>query len=373
MTDHQQGHTDQIAVSANAATTLPPTWNPARLLWRSLRNRMVAQVTQVLHEQGTLRARPAANSPAQALTAGAVEEAGVPTQQALADLREEFDARLAVLEERAWWVAPARPSLSPEEPFMAYSTCSASDLTHPRYFELCRLLHETPRWHRKQWEWVFVLHHLLMSGVVKPGNTGVGFGVGREMLPAVFASYGASVIATDAPDDVMGWEVTNEHSSSRDQLRAPWIVPDADFDRLVSHRAADMNAIPDDLRDYDFTWSSCCYEHLGSIQAGLDFVVNSVERLRPGGIAVHTTEFNVCSNDKTLMDGPTVLFRRQDFEALVERLRGLGYQVQPFTVSPNLHTADSHVDLPPFALPHLKLEIGGYVTTSAGVVVRRPY
>lgn len=364
---------DKGVAPMGAATSLPATWNPLRHLWRSVRNRMAAQITQMLHEEGTLRQRAPKAVQLDPSVAHPAADAGQQLQLALAQLRDEFNARLEVLEERAWWVAPARPSLSPEEPFMAYSTCSASDLTHPRYFELCRLLHETPRWHRKQWEWVFVLHHLLKSGVVKPGNSGVGFGVGREMLPAVFASFGASVIATDAPDDVMGWEETNEHSSSREQLRAPWIVSDADFDRLVSHRAADMNAIPDSLRDYDFTWSSCCYEHLGSIQAGSDFVVNSVERLRPGGIAVHTTEFNVCSNDKTLVDGPTVLFRRQDFEALIDRLRGLGYDAQPFTVSPNLHTADSHVDLPPYALPHLKLEIGGYVTTSAGVVVRRPY
>ncbi|MDR6842832.1 methyltransferase domain-containing protein [Pseudoxanthomonas sacheonensis] len=287
-----------------------------------------------------------------------------------ADIQRELDTLNVRAGDQGWRVPPTGPSLPSDAPFMEHSTCAAVDLTHPRYLEICDMLHETPRWHRKQWEWVFIIHHLLASGLVVPGSRGLGFGVGREQLPALFASFGAEVVATDAPGDEMGWRETNEHSSSRDQLRAPWIVSDEDFDRLVTHRPADMNAIPSDLTRFDFTWSSCCFEHLGSLQAGMDFVVNSVERLRPGGIAVHTTEYNVASNDETLTDGPTVLYRRRDFEELIERLRSLGHQPMPFVVSPNTHLVDHHVDVPPYALPHMKLLLAGHITTSAGIMVR---
>lgn len=335
---------------------LPATWNPLRLLWRAARERMLAQMQPIVRKE-------------------LAAEQAKQLQSGLQSLRDEVQGRMDAMREEyethAWWTAPADASVSPDAPFMQYSTCCASDLMHPRYREICRMLNETPRWHRKQWEWVFIAHHLLSSGIVRSGKTGVVFGVGREMLPALFAKFGATIIATDAPEDLVGWSETNQHSSHRDNLRAPSIVADAEFDRLVTYRPADMNAIPDDLRDYDFTWSSCCFEHLGSLQAGMDFVVDSVSRLRPGGVAVHTTEYNVCSEDDTLVDGPTVIYRRSDFESVIERLRSMGFDVQPFTVSPNMHIADSHVDLPPYALPHLKMRLASYVTTSAGIVVHR--
>ena len=56
-------------------------------------------------------------------------------------------------------------------------------------------------------------------------------------------------------------------------------------------RAVDMNDIPPDLRGFDFTWSSCALEHLGTLRAGADFVVEQMTCLRPGGVAVHTTEY----------------------------------------------------------------------------------
>lgn len=285
---------------------------------------------------------------------------------------DDLAVRVDQLEqELARFRCPPLPLLQDDAPFLKHSTVAAMDFLHPRYHEICAAMCDTAKWHRKQWEWVFIVHHLSRLGALAPGKRGLGFGVGQESLPALFASHGCEVVATDAPEDGGGWEETGQHSSSRDRLRAPWIVGDAEFDRLVTHRPADMNAIPDDLQHFDFTWSSCCFEHLGSLDAGLDFVVNSVERLAPGGIAVHTTEFNVASNDDTVSEGGTVIYRRRDMEGLVSRLRAQGHEVAPFRVAPPAHHLDQHVDAPPYSSPHLKLALMGHVTTSAGVVVRR--
>src|SRR4249919_700494 len=223
--------------------------------------------------------------------------------------------RIHTLEQQlaAVLLPPLTAPLLPESaPFMQHSTVGASDFLHARYHAICKQLCGPPVWHRKQWEWVFIIHHLQRAGVLRPGARGVGFGVGQESLPALFASYGCEVVATDAPQDEGGWESTGQHSDSREALRAPWICEDAAFDRLVSHRPADMNAIPADLAGFDFTWSSCAFEHLGTLQAGLDFVAESARRLNPGGIAVHTTEFNVASNEGTVCDGGAVIYRQRD-------------------------------------------------------------
>lgn len=105
----------------------------------------------------------------------------------------------------------------------------------------------------------------------------------------------------------------------------------------------------------------------------MQFVVNAVEKtLRVGGIAVHTTEFNASSNDPTVAEGGTVIYRLRDIEELVARLRDRGHEVQPFVIGPTAHALDYHVDVPPYQHDiHLKLLLTGYVTTSVGLVVRR--
>jgi hypothetical protein len=262
----------------------------------------------------------------------------------------------------------------PSRPFMAASTCIGSDFLHPEFFAICRALGITPIWHRKYWEWTYIVHKLEQAGMLRSGARGLVFGVGQERLPAYFASRGVTVVATDAPQEIgikAGWASSAQHSSSLEQLRYRDIVSDQAFDSHVSHRFCDMTHIDADLRDFDFTWSSCCLEHLGSLEAGMQFIIDSIETLRSGGVACHTTEFNLSSNDETLSSGPTVLYRKRDILELIERLRGAGHDVAPFFVAPDSHFLDFHVDLPPYAEPHLKLRIAQYAVTSVGIFVRK--
>jgi hypothetical protein len=302
----------------------------------------------------------------------AVQESGVEIAKRLSCLEEEVRAM-----RRSVFVPDLKFMQSPEEsPFMVYSNCQASDFFHPQYAKLCKLLAQLPKFHRKQWEWVYVLHHLIEHDALRPGMRGLGFGVGTEPLPAAFASLGVQVTATDAPDNlgvVSAWNATNQHSGDVSQLFAPEIAPNELVQELVSHRPCDMNQIGPEFAEYDFNWSSCCFEHLGSIELGLQFVVNAVEKtLKPGGIAVHTTEFNASSNDATVTEGGTVIFRRKDLEELVDRLQARGHMVELFNIGPTAHALDYHVDVPPYSHDlHLKLLLAGYVTTSVGIVVRR--
>jgi hypothetical protein len=134
-----------------------------------------------------------------------------------------------------------------------------------------------------------------------------------------------------------------------------------------------MTAIDPSLRDFDFVWSSCCFEHLGNLEAGLQFVINSVDTLKPGSVAVHTTEYNLSSNDDTIGEGGIVIYRRRDFEELVQRLRDRGYKVSAFAPAPHAHPLDFHIDAPPYYDNyHLKLRLAEYVTTSAGICIVKP-
>ena len=146
-----------------------------------------------------------------------------------------------------------------------------------------------------------------------------------------------------------------------------------EFRERVSHRFVDMNAIPDDLDGFDFCWSACCFEHLGSLQNGLDFVVDSVETcLRPGVLEVHTTEFNLSSNDATLERPNLSIYRRRDLDGLIEQLRSRGHWVDDLRIAPDASYLDQYVDLRPFSDElHLKLELGKFTTTSVGLLIRK--
>ena len=53
--------------------------------------------------------------------------------------------------------------------------------------------------HRKMWEWLFIAQALAERDMLRPGRVGLGFGVGREPLVALFASMSCDVVATDQP------------------------------------------------------------------------------------------------------------------------------------------------------------------------------
>lgn len=135
-----------------------------------------------------------------------------------------------------------------------------------------------------------------------------------------------------------------------------------------------MTDLSDISGEYDFLWSSCAFEHLGTLDGGLDFVVSAMRLLKPGGIAVHTTEFNVSSNNDTLAEGPDCLYRRRDFENLDYRLRRIGCGLDPIDYFAGTDPNDLRFDRAPFfqrGNVHIKLEIGGFVCTSILLAARK--
>jgi hypothetical protein len=247
--------------------------------------------------------------------------------------------------------------------------------------DICEnFLREPVRYHRKLWEFVYIVHILREHGMLKPGKRGIGFGCGEERLIPVFAASGAKVLITDLDGKEAakrGWVETNQHLSSLQVFDKylPSVCHPEVFKQNVRHGFVDMNHIPRDLLqgDYDFTWSSCSLEHLGTLKDGEEFILNSLKTLKPGGIAVHTTEYNVSSNSDTVVSGSTVIYRRKDIERIVQRAKQLGYRVSAMDFSTGNLAADNYVDLPPYKQEtHLKLKIQQYNCTSIGMFFERP-
>ena len=230
---------------------------------------------------------------------------------------------------------------------------------------------------RKAWEYAAIAQALDERGLLSPGRRGVGFAVGREPLASAFAARGVEVVATDlgvgASDP--GWGATGQHAASVEAIFKPDIVDRAAFDRHVRFQPADMRAIAGLAPEsFDFVWSSCAMEHLGTLAAGQRFVAEAMKLLKPGGVAVHTTEYNVSSNAGTVGRGGNVLYRRRDVEALGDALRLLGGALHTVDFDAGTHQYDIDYDYVPFlehGRQHIKLLLDGYVSTSMLLIVTR--
>ena len=269
-----------------------------------------------------------------------------------------------------------------------WSASVSGDFLTQWFRDVCSELKIEPVFHRKIWELVYVVKNLDYFSKLSPGMSGLGFGCGTEPLPSFFAAKEISVVATDLePSDQSskGWIATDQHLSDLQKIWKSELCSQEQFNKNVSLSYVDMNNIPYALEGrFDFCWSICAFEHLGSIQKGLDFVKNSLKTLKPGGIAIHTTEFNYSSKNETIDNWGTVLFRESDFLNLSNELRALGYEVPDTDFSVGNTPIDWFIDIPPYdwdknhfqdnlpSLPHLKLTVDGFPSTCFGLVVRKP-
>jgi hypothetical protein len=254
---------------------------------------------------------------------------------------------------------------------------------------------------RKEWELAYILQGLSERDMIAPGRKGLAFAVGQERLPALLASRGCQIVATDLEagnPNSQPWAETGQWSGDRDALNKDGLCDPETFSQNVSFRPVDMNAIPDDLRGFDFTWSTCSFEHCGSIESGLQFLVGQMDCLRPGGIAIHTTELNLTSDDQTITEGITVVFRLQDIERVITKLRAAGHHVELLDLRLGDHPYDQWVDVPPYHSdsaikrahyshldrlvpgrrqiaghdkPHMRLKLGKFASTSIGLIIRK--
>jgi SAM-dependent methyltransferase len=256
--------------------------------------------------------------------------------------------------------------------------CTSSQLRSPIYRSWCSAMHSPARFSRKQWEFVYILQVLHSAGMLEPGKKGLGFGCGREPLAGLLAQHGCDILATDLAQDLameQGWVNTMQHASSLEGLysAAQEFISRQDFENHVQFLSVDMNVVPREFHgSFDFVWSACALEHLGSLQHGLNFIKNSVRCLNPGGVAVHTTEFNLSSNEDTCEEPGCSIYRACDLQRLITELEADGFAVAPLNLNTGSGQVDNHIDVPPYGFsPHLKLLLSGYVVTSIGLIIRR--
>lgn len=252
-------------------------------------------------------------------------------------------------------------------------------------------LKQTFKYHRKQWEQSFILQVLFEHGMMQNGKKGIGLGCGKEPLPSYLASQGCHITAGDKPScnelNQIGWKKHNQYTQSIDDLFHKNIIDYDTFKKCVSLLYVDMNNLPSTIYDtYDFCWSVCVIEHIGSVENGLNFLKNSLKLLKQGGISIHTTEFNYLGIPQRIDNWGSVIFNRKDFEILSKEIKEYGGEILGLDFSYGDGILDKYIDLPPFfhqtieginikypeyEVPHIKLNIDGFPATCFGIIIKK--
>jgi hypothetical protein len=337
--------------------------------------------------------RASADPETLAQIAALLTERSQPNRDALAKVSRDIDVLALNVKAMGYQLAqdlaaalPPREGTSARRVPLGSRASTQADMESDWVAHWCAELKVPVIYHRKLWEFAYVLQTLYNTRMLRDGARGLGFGVGIEPLASYFAANGvrATISDLDADDQRTKdwWSGTAQHASKLLDAHHSDLVSRERFLELVDFRVVDMNAIPADLTGYDFCWSTCALEHLGSIEHGLAFIENSLATLRPGGVAIHTTELNINPLGATLDHASTVLFQQQHFEALAARLEAAGHRVAPLNFKTGKKPLDRFIDLPPWkdgtnavltgrlgTQQHLKLAIDGYVVTCFGITV----
>lgn len=228
-------------------------------------------------------------------------------------------------------------------------------------------------WTRKAWEYLYLWRQFRGWAQTKEDLVCLGYGCGNERIPYMLANDPrvARVIVTDEPTGAEQWVGTNQYIGSLGEATSlahrycPGNEPKITYAGLDMKTAWEAPAA-------DFVWSASSLEHLGSMDASIDFLVEATLKLNPGGLSAHCTEYNT-DGVTTRMSGDSIYFRREDLERLRETCQAARIEVGLFDLTNYHHPYNSYVDQSPYpAHPaHMRLRFDSYVITSIGICLRR--
>lgn len=258
--------------------------------------------------------------------------------------------------------------------------CKRKDFDLPYMQKICDNMKEDKRIQLKTWELCSIYKALHERDCIGHGKTGLGFGVGTEPLPALFAKYGCKIVATDLPPDdprraywkSLGFKEKHHPVPFKKNLNVKNICDPVKFDKNVDVQYVDMNYIYESLNNkFDFTWSTSSFEHIGGINNSLAFFRTQMKCLKVGGWAVHATAYNISSNEETYDAHNMCFFRKKDLERLARDLKEDGNYMEPFDFSTGKEPDDLIEASYPYGEPMIRVRMKGYLITSVILIAQR--
>ncbi|NJR66195.1 MAG: methyltransferase domain-containing protein [Leptolyngbyaceae cyanobacterium CRU_2_3] len=235
--------------------------------------------------------------------------------------------------------------------------CKVADITdwHCPNFQTTGALLSLPGRNRKIWEYIQVYNGLNHLGLLNGKTHALGLGVGTEPLIYAFTNVCQKVVATDLYNS-QNWSTASLPTDAVYQANCfPY-----ERDRLIVQHM-DMTHVEYPDESFDFIWSCCSIEHVGTFEE-LHRVYQEIHRvLKPGGIAALTTEYN--PTDRPSYE-PNMLFTDQDW--IEKWLTGNQPLIQGFEL---LDWPDFNVAIAPENQPQPKRHQGDAIPFYSGDIV----
>jgi hypothetical protein len=202
--------------------------------------------------------------------------------------------------------------------------CTRRQFAEPAYAAAAASLGLGGQADARQWRLAYVRRVLESYGMAQAGARGLGFMVEPDALPARLAEDGCGIVA-------MGYAGENKapgmkRLSTLDDLRYANIGSVTRFEEAVELRSVEDWSVSDDLRDFDFCWSVDAVDMLATRRDAVQFIKNSFQSLKVGGLAVHVVPFT--ASDTVSADGEGgPLFSRSDVERLAFDVISFGHEI----------------------------------------------
>ncbi len=221
------------------------------------------------------------------------------------------------------------------------------------------------RLHRKEWEFAQGVYGLRKLGCLSPRAAALGLGAGAEPIIFFLAGRLARVVATD----LYAGEFSAQEADPR-MLRDPEAFAPFSYHRdRLEVRRMDATAIDYSPESFDVVFSFSSIEHFGTRRAQRACLASIFRVLRPGGVAVLTTEVIL-----------NAWGRHGDYfrveELLDDLIPGAGFRLAggDFSFATSRATLDGLVRLPHEIdrRPHLVLRRWRTYFTSAACFLEKP-
>src|SRR5262245_7427336 len=246
--------------------------------------------------------------------------------------------------------------------------CDRRDWEHPAWRQALQDLGYVPdpaRLHRKEWEFAQGVYGLRKLRCLSAAATALGLGAGTEPIIFFLASRLRRVVATD----LYAGEFSAHEADPR-MLRDPEAFAPFSYHRdRLEVRRMDATVIDYEPESFDLVFSFSSLEHFGTRRAQRACLAAMYRVLRPGGVAVLTTEVIL-----------NAWGRHGDYfrlgELLDDLIPGTGFRLAggDFVFATDRATFDGLVQLPGEVdrRPHLILRRWHTYFTSAASFLEKP-
>ena len=159
--------------------------------------------------------------------------------------------------------------------------------------------------HRKAWEFAHAVYGLRKLERLAPNAVALGVGSGHEMILYFLANKVAKVVATDLYEGSFAEREGSPHMLHCPEMFAPFHYRKDHLEVL----ATDARKLDFPSGTFDFVFSFSAIEHFGARRDAVTALREMLRVLKPGGIAVITTELILNRLGKT-----RGFFRRSEIE-----------------------------------------------------------